>query len=32
MIELYLHMKIYLDYFPESVNHDQLGKSLHLTF
>ena len=32
MIELYLHGKIYLDYFPGRVIYTELGKSTRLTF
>ena len=32
MIELYLQIKIYLDYFPRRLKHAKLGKSIHLTF
>ena len=32
MIELYLHLKIYLGYFPGRLKHDELEKSLRLTF
>ena len=32
MIELYLHTKIYLDYFPRRLKYAELGKSMNLTF
>ena len=32
MIELYLHMKIYLDYFPGMLKYAELGKSTRFTF
>ena len=32
MIELYLHIKIYLDYFPRRLKYAELGKSMHLKF
>ena len=32
MIELYLHIKIYLDYFLGRLKDAELGKSMHLTF
>ena len=32
MIELYLHIKIYLDYFPGRLKYAKLGKSARLTF
>ena len=32
MIELYLDIKIYLDYFPRRLKYAELGKSVHLTF
>ena len=32
MIELYLHIKIYLDYFPGKLKYAKFGKSLHLIF
>ena len=32
MIELYLYLKIYLDYFPGRLKYTDLGKSIHLTF
>ena len=32
MIELYLHVKIYLDYFPGRLKYAKLGKSTPLTF
>ena len=32
MIELYLHIKIYLHYFPERLKCAALGKSTRLTF
>ena len=30
MIELCLHIKIYLDYFPGKLKYGKLGKSMHL--
>ena len=32
MIELYLHVKIFLDYFPGRPKYTELGKSMRLTF
>ena len=32
MIELYLQIKIYLDYFPGRLKYAELGKSTRLTF
>ena len=32
MIELYLHVKIYMDYFPRRLKYVELGKSTRLTF
>ena len=32
MIELYLHIKFYLDYFPGRLKYAELGKSTRLTF
>ena len=32
MIELYLHIKIYLAYFPGRLKYAEVGKSTHLTF
>ena len=32
MIELYLHIKIYLAYFPGGLKNAEVGKSTHLTF
>ena len=32
MIELYLHIKIYLDYFPGRPKDAKLGKSMRLIF
>ena len=32
MIELYLHIKNYLDYFPGRLKYAELGKSTRLTF
>ena len=32
MIELYLHLKIYLDSFPRKLKYAELGKSARLTF
>ena len=32
MIELHLHIKIYLHYFPGRLKYPELGKSMHLTF
>ena len=32
MIELYVHVKIYLDYFPGRPKYAKLGKSMHFTF
>ena len=32
MVELYLHIKIYLDYFTGRLKYAELGKSTSLTF
>ena len=32
VIELYLHIKIYLDYFPGRLKYAELGKSMRVTF
>ena len=32
IIKLYLHIKIYLDYFPGRLKYAELGKSTRLTF
>ena len=32
MIEFYLHIKNYLDYFPGRLKYAELGKLMHLTF
>ena len=32
MTGLYLHVKMYLDYFPGRLKYAELGKSTHLTF
>ena len=32
MIELYLHIEIYLEYFPGRLKYAELGKSTRLTF
>ena len=32
MSELYLHIKVYLDYFPRRLKYDKLGKSTRLKF
>ena len=32
MIELYVHIKNYLDYFPRRLKHAELGKSMRLKF
>ena len=32
MIELYLHIKIYLDHFPGRLEHTKPGKPTRLTF
>ena len=32
MIEVCLHLKIYLDYFPRRLKYAELGKSMYLTF
>ena len=32
MIELYLHVKIYLGYFPGRLKYAKLGKSTRLTY
>ena len=32
VIELYLHLKINLDYFPRRLKHAELGKSMDITF
>ena len=32
MTELYLHIKMFLDYFPGRLKYAELGKSAHLTF
>ena len=32
MIELHLHIKTYLDYFPGRLKYAELGKSICLTF
>ena len=32
IIELYLHIKVYLDYFPRRLKYAELGESMRLTF
>ena len=32
MIEFYLHIKIYLNYFPGMLKYTELGKSMHFIF
>ena len=32
MIELYLHIKVYLYHFPGRLKYTKLGKSTHFTF
>ena len=32
MIDLYLHIKIYLDYFPRRLKYAELGKLMHHKF
>ena len=32
MVELYLYIEIYLNYFPGRLKYTELGKSMRLTF